>query len=276
MAHTKKPRRGFWRWAIALAMALLLGYGFIIEPRWVVVTQLQKQVGLKGATFKIAQLSDLHLSGMGSVEEATLNHLKALQPDVILLTGDVIGNRHALPALEDFLERLPNASKVAIKVATLGNWEHWSGTDLQQLSALYKRHQVRLLVNECLPLVVNGVPLSVAGLDDYTAGQPDLVRTLQQCTQGAPIIMAQHSPGMFDEVPSPELGQIVFSLAGHTHGGQVAVGKHALYTPRGSGRYVAGSYQTTWGDLYVSRGIGTSMMPLRIGARPEIVLLELR
>jgi predicted MPP superfamily phosphohydrolase len=272
MAKKTKPRRGFWKLAVALAMALLLGYGFIIEPRWVMVTQLQKQVGLKGGTFKIAQLSDLHLSGMGSVEEATLNHLKALQPDLILLTGDVIGERHALPALDDFLKRLPDA----IKVAILGNWEHWSGTELQQLSALYKRHQVRLLVNECLPLVVNGVPLSVAGLDDYTAGQPDLVITLQQCTQGAPIIMAQHSPGMFDEAPSPELGQIVFSLAGHTHGGQVAVGKHALYTPRGSGRYVAGSYQTAWGDLYVSRGIGTSMIPMRIGARPEIVLLELR
>jgi predicted MPP superfamily phosphohydrolase len=133
MAHTTQPQRSFWKWAIALAMALLMGYGFIIEPRWVVVTTLQKQVGLKGATFKIAQLSDLHLPGMGPTEEVTLKHLKALQPDVILLTGDVIGDRHALPALDDFLKRLPDA----IKVATLGNWEHWSGTDLQQLSALY-------------------------------------------------------------------------------------------------------------------------------------------
>jgi predicted MPP superfamily phosphohydrolase len=253
-------------------MALLLGYGFIIEPRWVVVTQLKTQVGLKGGIFRIAQLSDLHLSAIGATEEATLKHLKALQPDLILLTGDVIGDRHALPELDAFLKAMPNA----IRVAILGNWEHWSGTDLQQLSAIYKRHQVRLLINECLPLMVNGVRMSLAGLDDYTAGQPDLVRTLQQCTQGAPIIMAQHSPGLFDEAPSPELGQIAYSLAGHTHGGQVAVGTHALFTPRGSGRYVAGSYQTAWGDLYVSRGIGTSVIPLRVGARPEIVLLELR
>jgi predicted MPP superfamily phosphohydrolase len=175
-------------------MALLLGYGFIIEPRWVVVTQLQKQVSLKGATFKIAQLSDLHLSGIGATEEAALKHLRALHPDLILLAGDVIGDRHALPELDAFLEGFPDA----IKVAILGNWEHWSGTDLQQLSALYKRHQVRLLVNECMPLVVNSVHLSLAGLDDYTAGEPDLVRTLQQCALGAPIIMAQHSPGLFD------------------------------------------------------------------------------
>lgn len=272
MNQKKKPRRGFWILAIFLAASLLLGYGFILEPRWVVVTRLHKQVDLKGATFKIAQLSDLHISGMGATQEATLRQLKALQPDLILLTGDVIDDRHALPELDAFLNKIPDA----IKVAILGNWEHWSGTDMQQLSAIYKRHQVRLLVNECLALRVNGVHLSLAGLDDYTAGQPDLVQTLQQCKQGTPIIMAQHSPGMFDEAPSPELGQIAFSLAGHTHGGQVAMGQHALFTPKGSGRYVAGSYQTAWGDLYVSRGIGTSVIPLRIGARPEIVLLELR
>lgn len=272
MASTAKPKPLFWKLISALTLAFLLIYGFIIEPRWVQVSTLQRQVGLKGATFKIAQLSDLHLAGMGTTEEATLNHLKALKPDLILLSGDVIDDRNNLPKLEAFLKTMP----VAIKVATLGNWEYWSGTDLKQLSALYKRHQVRLLVNECLPLVVNGVHFSLAGLDDYTAGEPDLIRTLQQCTKEAPIIMTQHSPGLFDEDPSPELGQIVYSLSGHTHGGQLAMGKHAFLTPRGSGRYVAGSYQTAWGDLYVSRGIGTSVIPLRIGARPEIVLLELK
>ncbi len=272
MTNKTKPRRGFWKLAIGLTIVLFLGYGLIIEPRRVVVTQLQKQVGLKGATFKIVQLSDLHLAGMGTTEEATLNHIKALKPDLILLSGDVIDDRKNLPELDAFLKTMP----AVIKVATLGNWEHWSGTDLKQLSALYKRHQVRLLVNQCLPLVVNGVHFSLAGLDDYTAGEPDLIRTLQQCTKEAPIIMTQHSPGLFDEAPSPELGQIVYSLSGHTHGGQLAMGKHAFFTPRGSGRYVAGSYQTAWGDLYVSRGIGTSVIPLRIGARPEIVLLELK
>jgi predicted MPP superfamily phosphohydrolase len=220
MASNAQLKPLFWKLVIASTFILLLSYGFIIEPRWVLVSTLQKQVGLKGQTFKIAQLSDLHLSGIGDAREATLKHIKAIQPNLIVLSGDVIDNRNALPVLEEFLNGMP----AAIKVATLGNWEHWSGIDLKQLSAIYKRHQVKLLVNECLPLVVNGVHLSLAGLDDYTAGQPELVRTLQQCTQGAPIIMVQHSPGMFDEEPSPDLGQIIYSLAGHTHGGQVAIG----------------------------------------------------
>jgi len=62
-------------------------------------------------------------------------------------------------------------------------------------------------------------------------------------------------------------------LAGHTHGGQLAVGKHALYTPRGSGSFVAGWYQTQWGVLYVSRGVGTSVLPMRLGARPELAII---
>ena len=104
MANKTKPRRGFGKLVIALTMVLLLGYGFIIEPRSVVVTQIQKQVGLKGATFTIAQLSDLHLSGMGATEEATLSYLKTMQPDLILLSGDVIDDRHALPELDAFLK----------------------------------------------------------------------------------------------------------------------------------------------------------------------------
>jgi hypothetical protein len=95
-------------------------------------------------------------------------------------------------------------------------------------------------------------------------------------TTCSPIIKTQHSLGLFNKDPSSEFGQFVYSLSGHTHGGQLAMGKHAFFTTRGSGRYVAGSYETAWGDLYVSRGIGTSVIPLRIGARPEIVLLDRR
>ena len=118
-----------------------------------------------------------------------MNHLKAIQTDLILLSGDVIDDRNTLPELEAFLKGL----STAIKVATLGNWEHWSGADLKLLSALYKRHEVKLLVNECLLLVVNGVHFSLAWLNDSTARQPDLIQTLEQFTQGEPIILTQNS-----------------------------------------------------------------------------------
>jgi predicted MPP superfamily phosphohydrolase len=254
-----------------LALLLPVGYGLFIEPHWVDVTRWQRQVGLGGKTFKIVQLSDLHISKIGKTEKQTLSNLKELKPDLILMTGDVIDQKNSLPALDAYLKQLPPA----IKVAILGNWEYWSDVNLKSLATLYKENDVTLLVNDCLSLADKGIRLSIAGLDDYTAGMPDLAKTFMNCGKDEPVVLAEHSPGVFDESPLPGLGKIAFNLAGHTHGGQLAIGGKAMFTPRGSGRYVAGWYKTAWGDLYVSRGVGTSIIPLRIGARPEIVLLEI-
>jgi predicted MPP superfamily phosphohydrolase len=257
---------------IALAAtASIFFYGFVIEPAWIEVTRISKHLDLNGDQLRIAQLSDLHITKMGSTEWKVLEKLNQVQSEIILMSGDVIDDPMSLPALELFLQKLPSVKKFAI----LGNWEHWSGIDIKAFEELYRKYEVTLLINDCVPLSLKNFNFSIAGLDDYTAGNPELQRTLSHCTKGAPIILAQHSPGLFDEDPSPELGNIVYSLAGHTHGGQIAIGQHAIFTPRGSGRYVAGLYKTRWGDLYVSRGVGTSVIPLRLGARPEIVILEL-
>lgn len=262
----------FLKFTALLALLLPVGYGLLIEPHWVEVTRWQRQVGLGGKSLKIAQLSDLHISKIGETEQQTLTKLKEIKPDLILMTGDVIDQKDSLPALDAYLKQLPPA----IKVAILGNWEYWSDVNLKSLATLYKENDVTLLVNDCLSLAGRGVRLSIAGLDDYTAGQPDVDRALRGCSREDPIIIAEHSPGLFDEPPSPEMPKPAFSLAGHTHGGQLAIGNKAIFTPPGSGRFVAGWYTTPWGELYVSKGIGTSILPMRIGARPEISIFEIK
>ena len=133
-----------------LALLLPLGYGLLIEPHWIEVTRWQRQVGLGGKTFKIAQLSDLHIAEIGKTEQQTLITLKELKPDLILMTGDVIDQKDSLPALDAYLKQLPPA----IKVAILGNWEYWSDVNLKSLATLYKENDVTLLVNDCLSLAV--------------------------------------------------------------------------------------------------------------------------
>ncbi|WP_295550178.1 metallophosphoesterase [Limnohabitans sp. Rim8] len=260
-----------WK-VISFAAVVLFFYGFFIEPQRIEVIKWSRQVGLGGITLNIVQLSDLHISEIGQTEHKTLEQLKLLKPNIILLSGDVIDHRDSLPALNSFLSDLPPS----IKIAILGNWEHWSGVDLKALAATYEKNDVTLLVNQCISFSNTGLRLSVAGFDDYTAGQPDVDRTFRQCGKEDQIIIAEHSPGLFDENPRTTLKKIAFSMAGHTHGGQFAIGNNALITPPGSGRFVAGWYQTEWGDLYVSKGIGTSVIPLRIGARPEITIFELK
>lgn len=255
-----------------LTVVFFFLYGGFVEPRWIEVTYSSLNVGLYGKTIKLAQLSDLHISKIGTTERKTLEHIKMLQPQIILLSGDVIDRHDSLPVLKSFLTQLPPA----IKVAILGNWEHWSGVDLKALAALYAENDVTLLINQCASLSLEGIRLSIAGFDDYTAGQPDVDRALRSCNREDSIIIAEHSPGLFDEPPSPDMPKPAFSLAGHTHGGQLAVGSKAIFTPPGSGRFVAGWYQTAWGDLYVSKGVGTSVIPMRIGARPEIAVFEIK
>ena len=255
-----------------LTVVFFFFYGGFVEPRWIEVTYWSRNVGLSGKTIKLAQLSDLHISEIGTTERKTLEHIKRLQPQIILLSGDVIDRNDSLPALKSFLTQLPPA----IKFAILGNWEHWSGIDLDALAVLYADNDVTLLINRCVSLSRQGIELSIAGFDYYTAGQPDVDRALRGCNKKDPIIVAEHSPGLFDEPPSPEMPKPVFSLAGHTHGGQLAIGNKAIFTPPGSGRFVAGWYSTPWGELYVSKGIGTSVLPLRIGARPEISVFEIK
>lgn len=272
MDKLKKLLSHRWKVLSLLTVVFFFFYGGLVEPRWIEVTHWSRNVGLSGTTIKLIQLSDLHISEIGTTERKTLDHIKRLQPQIILLSGDVIDRNDSLSALKSFLTQLPPAMKFAI----LGNWEHWSGVELRALAALYAENDVTLLINQCVSLSRQGIRLSIAGFDDYTAGQPDVDRALRSCSREDPIIIAEHSPGLFDEPPSPDMPKPTFSLAGHTHGGQLAVGSKAVFTPPGSGRFVAGWYQTAWGDLYVSKGVGTSVIPMRIGARPEIVVFEIK
>jgi len=255
----------------SLVAITALIYSLLIEPQWIEVTRHSKDIGLGVGEITIAQVSDLHTSSFGSVEKNTLTALREVRPDVIVITGDAIDERGSLPALDSFLKQLPNA----VKIATLGNWEYWAEVDLEELRDVYSKNGVTLLVNDCMTVSAKGAVINVIGLDDYTAGRADLSLAVGRCEVEHPIVLATHSPGLFDKTPPIPTESISLVLAGHTHGGQLAFGKQALYTPRGSGSFVTGWYQTQWGDLYVSRGVGTSVLPLRLGARPELPAFHL-
>lgn len=255
----------------SLVAITALIYSLVIEPQWIEVTRHSKDIGLGAGEITIAQVSDLHTSSLGRAEKNTLTALREVHPDVIVITGDAIDEKSALSALDTFLGQLPPSQKIA----TLGNWEYWADIDLKQLRDVYRKNGVTLLVNDCMTISAKGIAINVVGLDDYTAGSPDLRLATGRCEVAHPIVLVTHSPGLFDKTPPIPTESIALVLAGHTHGGQLAVGKHALYTPRGSGSFVAGWYESQWGDLYISRGLGTSVLPLRFGARPEVGIFRL-
>jgi uncharacterized protein len=233
---------------------------------------------------RAVQLSDLHLVRIGRHEERIAETVHRLGPDVLLLSGDVIDRSDRLQTLRSFLALLPSSPATC---AILGNWEHWAGLDLRELERIYDAQGMRLLVNETARLEHQGVPVLLTGVDDSTGGTPDLRHALADVEPAANHLLLAHSPAYRDHldhearpqampgaapVPGVELTRYApqYMLSGHTHGGQINLLGWAPFRPPGSGRYVRGWYRDRYPHLYVSQGLGTSVLPARFGAVPEI------
>ncbi len=243
---------------------------FGIEPRWLDVTRHDVPVpslpsSMQGLT--IAQLTDVHLSSLGSLEHSVVEALRAASPQIVVLTGDAIDSADKLPVLAQLAAEL--ASTGARLFGLAGNWEHWGKIALGALALTYKKAGGELLVNESVS--VHGV--SIAGTDDGLAGRPDFARVFGDTRREASLLLT-HSPALLDTAPT-DAPRFALALAGHTHGGQGRIGPFAPLVPPGSGRFVAGFYETRLGRAYVSRGLGTSVLPARFACRPELPIFRL-
>jgi predicted MPP superfamily phosphohydrolase len=224
-----------------------------------------------GQAWRLVQISDLHLRGFAEREIALAQTVVALSPDVIVLSGDAIDRADAVPWLRSFVNALGRTPVLLVP----GNWEHWSEVDFTSLKTI----GATLLLNERWALARGDRQLEVIGLDDYTAGHPD-IRLLSGGgaeADSVSAVLVQHSPGFFDheDVRRQLAGRrLTLCLSGHTHGGQIAIAGWAPWTPPGSGRFTAGFYDVPGCRLYVSRGVGTSVIPLRLGARSEVAVFE--
>lgn len=215
----------------------------------------------------IVQLSDLHLRGIGAEHEEIAEDIRRLSPDLLVITGDMINEAHEIHFLKEFIALLPECPGM---FAIPGNWEYWSLAGIETIRATCDKAGLRFLRNEMAELAIKGHRLLVAGVDDWLVGKPQLPHS--QAKEGIFRILLSHCPGFRD---TGEAAFYDLQLSGHTHGGQVNLFGWVPFLPRGSGRYVAGLYQKTNPLLYVSRGIGTTGLPIRFGARPEIAVLKI-
>jgi len=245
--------------------------GFLVTPGRLQTTDHTCGDAAATARLRLVQVSDLHLRSMGRLETRLLETLHDSPADLIAFTGDMIDRRPDLWKLETFLHECPTSPR---RVAILGNWEHWSGVPLEAFERLYDRHGVELLVNRSIDVEIAGTRVRITGLDDLRGGRPDAFAALAREAPSPNHVVLAHCPHARDAVALPAEHPADLVLAGHTHGGQVAVLGHPLVLPPGSGRYVSGWYREAGPPMYVSRGIGTSLLPLRIGTPPELVRID--
>ncbi len=242
-----------------------------IEPRGVRIEKRSLPSGQPGRPVRLVQISDLHLEKFNSYFQKIAPLVAGLNPDLIVLTGDYLEEERNIRAVLDFLRQLKAPHGI---YAVQGNWEYWSRLEGENLRRHFQGAGVKLLINERIDLAIDDQRLSILGLD-YPSSSDQLNRLQEQADPTRFNLLLSHVPGFAHQYLERNIGLI---LSGHTHGGQVRLPLlPPLYLPRFSGRFVAGLYQVGRYDtpLYVNRGIGTSVLPVRLACRPEITLITL-
>jgi hypothetical protein len=265
-------RRDVLKGFAAAAVGTVVGtadYGYAYERHRIGVTRETLRVsGLSPALYglRVGFLTDLHRSHSVSQEmaAAAVELLRAEQPDIIMLGGDYVtwGDRRFVGAAAEALAPLAAPHGV---FAILGNHD-----DDKDMPAALTARGVTVLKDARTRLLVNGVPLDIAGIRFWTRRAADIARVVKGAA--ADLILLAHTPWRLPEAAALSIPLV---LSGHTHGGQIvlpglgAVAAREFPVVEGIGRR-----ETT--TIFVSRGVGTVYIPVRVNCPPEVALLTLQ
>ncbi len=250
-----------------------------VNNHWLVVSEHvfeSEKVPESFDGLRIVQISDLHDALFGDTQEKLIAKVKATQPDIIFITGDVIdSNRYDL---EQSLQAVQGLVELADVYYVLGNHE----VATNKVSEIYEALSslgVHIMANESTVLERNGERLAIVGIEDPLMGRTT-EEMLNLATTYVPQDMLKlllaHRPEVFNVYVA---SRIDLAFTGHAHGGQIRIpGLGGLVAP-GQGmlpKYTAGIYEGQETKMVVSRGLGNSTVPYRIFNLPEIVVMELK
>lgn len=223
---------------------------------------------------RLVLISDLHVAGPETPPSRlarVVRQINALRPDLVLIAGDFVTEKRTATRLygaDAAIAPLAGLRARLGTVAVMGNHDHWLGS--RDVHAALARYRVSVLDNRAMRVGL----LGIGGVDDDYTHHADVPATLAAMARvgGVPIVLS-HSPDIFPRVPAT----VPLTLTGHTHCGQIVL---PLYGPvatasRYGERYRCGVVVERGRRLVVTAGIGTSILPLRLGAPPDLWVIEL-
>ncbi len=267
-----KYRRWYVSIFILLSMGAALLYAVFAEREWIEVTHHRLELPeWQGRVARFAVLSDLHVR---PEDEDYLKRIVQLtmeqKPDAVLLLGDYVNGGRTDTLAPEKMEELLRPLTAVPCFAVLGNHDYWYGS--RKLRNMFRRLNIPLMEGKKHEITAGGAPVTIAGMRcAFTYRYPGSV---PQPETGKPFILLTHSPAGVKYAPR---GTDIM-LAGHTHGGQVCLPFYgAIIMPDKdvNRKKSAGLHEEQGKTFYVSRGLGTSQLPLRFCCRPEILILEL-
>ena len=219
--------------------------------------------------FRVLHLSDTHHSPFTGLEHISraVAIANQLNPDLVALTGDYVSHEaQYIAPVAKVLGELKAAHGV---YACLGNHDHW--TDPDAMTHHLEQNGVRVLVNAGLRLESAVAPFWLCGVDDHMVGKTDLPAALKGAFPDEFKLLLAHNPVIFRRAAR---AGVDLTLSGHTHGGQVRVREADQRLIRR--RRTAGLHRIKQSHIYITRGIGTVVLPIRFQCPPEISVLDLR
>jgi predicted MPP superfamily phosphohydrolase len=220
--------------------------------------------------FRIIHLSDTHHSPFTDLDHIrrAVRVANRLKPDLVCLTGDYVSHdAEFISPVANALGKLTGRFGV---LACLGNHDHWTNAPL--VTKTLVREGITVLVNEGFRLEAGGAAFWICGVDDHMVGKTDLPAALKGSYPDEMKLLLAHNPVILRQ--AVRYG-VDLTLSGHTHGGQVKVrDPEKRILPRR--KLSSGLHRRKGSQIYITRGIGTVVLPVRYQCPPEISLIELR
>ncbi len=250
-----------------LAISALLAY-CLYEPHTLEVTRYTLSAPeLSGV--KIVFAADFHVAPNDDKRiDNIISAINREQPDIVILGGDYVkGHKQSssMP-IDNITAKLSDIKSPAGIYAVLGNHDIWYGKNA--VAAAFKKHNITILDNQNILLTVKKQHITLVGISDMATDKPDFIKAFQNAA--APAILISHSPDIFPQSP-----KTVLTLAAHTHGGQIRlpfIGAPVVNSAYGN-RYMNGLIRENGKTMIVSKGLGTSILPVRFNCRPEIAVI---
>jgi predicted MPP superfamily phosphohydrolase len=276
----RRAERTRWRQTFAAILQTAM-----IEPRHIEITHQRisiKKLPREFQGFRIVQLSDIHHSPFLSEEEIVeaVRRANGLKPDLIALTGDYVS--HSRDYIAGCARALGTLQATHGVFAVLGNHDH--SIDDKMMATSLAAQGIQVLRNENARIRIAQSSICLAGIDDIMAKRDDLIAALLGTHRGETRILLAHNPSIIREAARAGVDLV---LSGHTHGGQInwrlLTGREDRQSARWlrrnnrrpKGSMLRGFAQLGSTQLYVNRGLGTVVVPLRYGCPPEITTIEL-
>lgn len=224
--------------------------------------------------YRIVQISDLHNAVFGRNHRTLVDKITELAPDMVVITGDIVDSNHT--DIDAAIELVDQLAELYPVYYVTGNHEYWLDEgDRRRLFEEMEQAGAVLLFNEAVTVNASGGTFDLIGLDDKSLADDTLKALLSECDSETLNIVLAHEPQYIEKYAVTDADLV---LCGHAHGGQFILPLIGPVVAPDQGlfpQYTSGAYRMEDMTMFVSRGIGNSIIPVRLFNDPEVVCIDL-